>query len=309
MYSGVLALDKPQGFTSHDAVAKLRGILGQKRIGHAGTLDPMATGVLVVLLGAATKASEDASGMDKAYVAGLRPGLVTDTYDIWGTPVSKSPQKASAEALRAVLPSFTGDILQVPPMYSAVQIDGKRLYSLARKGIEVEREARRIHISRISILEPDSSDIPPGAEDGDLYFSVTCSKGTYIRALCHDIGRVLGCGGCMCHLRRVSSGGFGIGDAIGFGDVEALHGASHLASALLPTDGLYRGLPAVYLNHQGWARAKHGNFVDARHIRGGLIPLAGGRCRVYDAEGSFCMTGIGKPQGDGIVIACDKMFV
>jgi len=296
MYNGVLCFHKPPGFTSHDVVAKLRGILRQKRIGHAGTLDPQATGVLVVLLGAATKASDDVTGHTKTYHTTLRLGLVTDTQDMSGTVLAENPVLVTAAEVEAVLPRFRGEIEQIPPMASAIQIDGRRLYDLARKGIEVERPARRITIH----------DLRLAGQEGDRFgLEVTCSKGTYIRTLCHDIGAALGCGGCMESLVRAASGPFGLEAAIGFEEVRALHEAGWLESKILPVDAVYADFSAITVNEAGAARIIHGNYLDTRHMAAGAPPPAGERSRVYLPDGSFYMVGITRPDG---AVACHKTF-
>ena len=183
--NGILLLDKDEGWTSQDCVSKLRGILGERRIGHAGTLDPLATGLLVVLVGRATRAAAFAEAETKEYVAAFRPGIVTDTQDITGNLLRSSDVLPSEEDVRAALPRFTGEIEQIPPMYSAIKINGRKLYDIARRGGEVEREARRITIHSIDYL---------GQENGDHLLRIRCSKGTYIRTLCHDLGEYLGCG-------------------------------------------------------------------------------------------------------------------
>ena len=286
MLNGILILDKPQGFTSHDAVAKLRGMLRQKKIGHAGTLDPMATGVLVVLLGKATRASDHASGQRKEYAARLRLGLVTDTQDITGTVLEERPVQAGEEAVRAVLPAFTGGIRQLPPMYSAVQVNGRRLYDLARRGLEVERQSRDISVDTLELL-PRQPGLPP--RDFDL--RAVCSKGTYIRTLCHDIGAALGCGGCMAALRRVRSGRFTLEDALTFEEISALLEENALESRLFSTDSVFSDLPEVRLNAEGDIRAGHGSFFAEKHLQAGAVPPQGELCRVYDSGGAFCQIG------------------
>lgn len=190
MANGILIIDKPAGWTSHDVVAKLRGILHEKRIGHAGTLDPMATGVLPVFVGRATRAVEFAAEREKEYLAGLRLGLTTDTQDTTGTVTATHPVTAGRADLEAVLPQFTGDILQIPPMYSAIKRQGQKLYELARRGQEVERDPRPVTIHALEILDQPSPT--------EYTLRVACSKGTYVRTLCHDIGQALGCGApCM----------------------------------------------------------------------------------------------------------------
>ena len=202
---GILLVDKPSDWTSMDVCAHLRGVLHERHIGHTGTLDPNATGLLVVLTGRGTKAAKYLENDTKEYVARLRLGLRTDTQDIWGTHLAEETASVSREELEAVLPRFRGPILQLPPMYSAIKRHGKKLYEIARRGGEVEREPRPITIHRLELLDPD--------ENGDWGLVVECSKGTYIRTLCADIGDTLGCGGCMSALRRVRCGGFLIAEA------------------------------------------------------------------------------------------------
>ena len=206
MPSGILIIDKPAGWTSMDVCAKLRGILGERRIGHGGTLDPMATGVLPVFVGSATKAVEFAEAGDKEYVAGLRLGMVTNTQDSTGEVLEERAVSADRGALEAVLPRFTGPIRQIPPMFSAIKRDGKKLYELARKGKEVHRDPRPVTIYALEVLEQTGPD--------RFLLRVRCSKGTYVRTLCHDIGQALGCGGCMDELRRTMAAGFTLEDAV-----------------------------------------------------------------------------------------------
>jgi len=304
MYNGVLILDKPQGFTSHDAVAKLRGILRQRRIGHAGTLDPMATGVLVVLLGNATRASDYASGQSKEYIAALRLGVTTDTQDITGTVLQQSEILPPPQALADALEQFTGRQQQLPPMYSAVQVGGKRLYDLARKGIEVERQAREIAIEQMTLLEPEENQ-----PESDFHLAVTCSKGTYIRTLCHDVGQALGCGGCMAALRRVRSGSFTIDMALDFEQVRQLVQDGTLQQHLCPTDAVFSALPAVTLTEEGEKRAKNGAHLMQQHCTDGVVPPLGESCRVYGPDGAFLMTGITKElDKGGAGIFCGATF-
>ena len=206
MPNGVIIIDKPQGWTSMDVCAKLRGIFHEKRVGHAGTLDPMATGVLPVFLGRATRAVEFAADGAKEYHAVLRLGTVTDTQDVTGTVLEENPVAVTAADIEAVLPRFRGDIEQIPPMYSAIKVDGKKLYDLARKGKEVERKPRPVTIHALEVGEQLS--------ETDFRLRVECSKGTYIRTLCHDIGQALGCGGTMSSLRRTMAAGFDLSQSV-----------------------------------------------------------------------------------------------
>lgn len=223
MANGILIIDKPTDWTSHDVVAKLRGILHEKRIGHAGTLDPMATGVLPVFVGRATRAVEFAAEREKEYLAGLRLGQVTDTQDVTGSTLSTAPVSVTREDVEKILAQFRGDIRQIPPMYSAIKKEGKKLYELARRGQEVERQPRPITIYELELLDQLSPT--------DYTLRVKCSKGTYVRTLCHDIGQALGCGGTLFSLRRTRSAGFALGQAVTLEQVQA---AADPAALLLP---------------------------------------------------------------------------
>ena len=232
MANGILIIDKPQNWTSMDVCAKLRRVLGERRIGHAGTLDPMATGVLPVFVGRATRAVEFASEGEKEYLAGLRLGQVTDTQDTTGTVLETHPVDVTLEALEAALEPFRGDIQQIPPMYSAIKIQGKKLYELARKGREVERPPRTITIHSLTMEKQVSST--------DFLLRVRCSKGTYVRTLCHDIGRALGCGGTMFSLRRTMAAGFTLEQSRPL--TEVLEHPDP-ASLLTPVDAYFSGRP------------------------------------------------------------------
>lgn len=206
-FDGIYLIDKEQDWTSFDVVAKLRNTLHIKKVGHAGTLDPMATGLLIVLAGRATKLSDELMHRDKEYYCTLRLGIKTDTQDIWGTVLSEKTDEAASvtdSLLETALEKYTGDIMQVPPMYSAIKIKGRKLYEIARKGGEVEREARPVRISCIELL---------GRKESEAYIRVECSSGTYIRTLCSDIGDHLGCGGCMSALRRTRIGEYSVENA------------------------------------------------------------------------------------------------
>lgn len=202
---GILLVDKPAEWTSMDVCAHLRGVLHEKHIGHTGTLDPNATGLLVVLVGKGTKAAKYAENDAKEYAARLRLGTVTDTQDIWGTIIKSEPVTLDRQTIEAALEGFRGPIMQLPPMYSAIKIRGKKLYEIARRGGDVQREPRPVTIHRLALTEQD--------EAGDWGLEIECSKGTYIRTLCADIGQALGCGGCMSALRRVRAGRFTIDQA------------------------------------------------------------------------------------------------
>ena len=270
MANGILIVDKPAGWTSMDVCAKLRGIFHEKRVGHGGTLDPMATGVLPVFIGRATRAVEFAEKSDKEYIAGLKLGVITNTQDTTGEVLETRPVQISREQLEAALEKFRGDIMQVPPMYSAIKINGKKLYELARKGREVERPARPVGIKSLEILEQQGE---------DLYtIWVRCTKGTYIRTLCHDIGQALACGGCMAFLRRTMAAGFTLEDAV---SLERTQAEGDPASLLLPVDSLFAGRPVLVLK----------SAETEKKIRNGMtavLPeLSPGEYRVYAQNREF----------------------
>ena len=268
MPNGIIIIDKPSGWTSMDVCAKLRGILKEKRVGHGGTLDPMATGVLPVFVGSATKAVEFAEKGDKEYVAGLRLGVVTNTQDVTGEVLSTAPVSAAQEDLEAVLPRFTGPIRQVPPMFSAIKIKGQKLYELARRGQEVERKSRPVTIHALQVLERTG--------EAEYLIRVRCSKGTYVRTLCHDIGQALGCGGCMSSLRRTMAAGFTLEDAVTLERVQ--EGGEAL---LLPVDCFFTGCPVLLLTSPKAERlCRNGNPLPAADM--GL-----GEYRVYAPDGTF----------------------
>lgn len=269
--NGILLVDKPQDWTSHDVVAKLRGVFGERRIGHSGTLDPLATGLLVVFLGKATKAVEFSEAAEKEYIAHLRLGVETDTQDVTGTILRTSNTIPDRTALEAVLPQFCGEIEQLPPMYSAIKVNGKKLYEIARKGGEVARQPRRIHVHELSVL---------GEEDGDYLLRIRCSKGTYVRTLCHDIGQRLGCGGVMTALRRTRVGSYDVRDAHSVASIASLE-RTDAASLLLPLDSIFSDAPALKLSCQNEAHCRNGRPFS--------FPVPDGRYRFYGADGQFLM--------------------
>ena len=232
---GIINVYKEKGFTSHDVVAKLRGILRMKKIGHTGTLDPAAEGVLPVCLGKGTRLCDMLTGKTKTYRAVLLLGQETDTQDTTGVVQAEYPVHVTEEEVRKAIVSFLGDYMQIPPMYSALKVNGKKLYELARQGKEVERQARPVQILDIQI---ESIDLPRAT------FFVTCSKGTYIRTLCHDIGEKLGCGGCMEKLIRTRVDRFTIGDSLRLSEVEALAKAGQIEDRIVPVDGMFEDCPA-----------------------------------------------------------------
>lgn len=287
--NGILLIDKPADWTSNDVVVKLKGVLHERRIGHSGTLDPMATGLLVVFVGRATRAVEFAEAHDKRYVAGLRLGVVTDTQDISGTVLERRDADVSKAELRSTLARFIGEQEQVPPMYSAIKVNGRRLYDIARSGGEVERKERKINIGRIDII---------GRENGDYLLDVACSKGTYIRALCNDIGAALGCGGCMSSLRRVGAGEFSVDSAHTLEEVIAAAEKGEAESLLLSVDSLFQSLTAFEADEPREKRVRNGNEIKTPS-------LSDGEYRVYSKSGEFLMLGRVK---DGIMRTVKSFF-
>lgn len=279
--NGIICINKPQGFTSFDVVAKLRGILQTRRIGHGGTLDPMATGVLPVFVGTATKACDIMPDNSKSYRAGFRLGETTDTQDITGEITARSDMAVSEEQLREVIPQFTGRILQLPPMYSAVQVNGQRLYDLARKGVVIERTPREIEVERIELLRYD-----PEQREGKL--DIYCGKGTYIRTIINDIGEKLGCGGIMTSLVRTGSGGFGLGDCYTLEEVQKARDEDRLGELILPVERVFAKLPKLRLGEAQTRMYRNGVKLDlerVRDIRGGVTDYA-----VYGNDGCFIGT-------------------
>ena len=254
---GIINVYKERGFTSHDVVAKLRGILRQKKIGHTGTLDPEAQGVLPVCLGKATKVCELLTDKTKTYQAVLLLGCATDTQDTTGTVLEEHEVICTEEQVRECVQSFVGTQEQIPPMYSALKVNGKKLYELARQGIEVERKARVIEIEEIVI---DEINLP------EVTMTVTCSKGTYIRTLCHDIGQKLGCGGCMKSLLRTQVGPFQIKDSVTLAEIEKYRDEGRIDEVLNPTDSVFGHLPAVVLSEEALRLVKNGNPLPKRMI-------------------------------------------
>lgn len=281
MASGILIVDKPEDWTSQDVVAKLRGALHERRAGHGGTLDPMATGVLPVFFGRATRAVEFFEHAEKTYETVLRLGLVTDTQDITGRVLEQRDAASVTEAdVRAVLPRFLGPQKQVPPMYSAIKIGGKKLYELARKGQEVERKPRNITIFELAVEDGSGS-------DWDL--RVHCSKGTYVRTLCHDIGQSLGCGGCMSSLRRTRAGRFTLEQAVTMEQILAFAQEHDPAELLMPVDALFAQHPALIVTLGQTEKLKHGAAIRDWHF-------ADGTYRVYSETGEFLLLGTVKGQ-------------
>lgn len=278
MINGIININKEKGFTSHDVVAKMRGILRQKKIGHTGTLDPDATGVLPVCLGKATKLCDLIADWDKSYEAVLLLGCETDTEDISGTILKEAEVTVQEETIVDIIMSFVGDYLQVPPMYSAKKVKGKKLYELAREGVVIERKPCPVHISSIDIKEIN---LPY------VRFEVSCSKGTYIRSLCRDIGERAGCGGCMASLVRTRVSSFYLEDAITLGELEELRDKEELETCVKPIDTVFADYPSVTVSKKAEKLLYNGNKIPLRDCRGDSSWNPEGTCRVYDTEGHF----------------------
>ena len=283
--NGILNVYKEPGFTSHDVVAKLRGICKQKKIGHTGTLDPEASGVLPVCLGSATKLCDLLTEKDKEYRAVMLLGCETDTQDTTGTVISEHEVTASEEEVRDAILSFTGPYDQIPPMYSALKVNGQKLCDLARAGKVVERKSRRITIHSIKIEEICLPRVT---------MKVFCSRGTYIRTLCHDIGQKLGCGGAMEKLVRTRSGRFGLEEAYKLSEIQKLSDEGRLEEILMPVENVFEGLLAVQAIGIGQKLLENGNPLEFRHVKllSGEMPLDcapedGTQVRVYDENGHF----------------------
>lgn len=268
--NGIMLVDKPAGWTSHDVVAKLRSIVHERRAGHSGTLDPMATGLLVVFFGRATRAVEFAEADVKEYRAGIRFGITTDTQDASGRVLSESDTDFTAEQLDETLSQFCGDIFQTPPMYSAIKVGGKKLYEIARHGGEVERKARKIHIYS---LERKSG------PEGEILLNVRCSKGTYIRTLCHDIGQALGCGACMSSLRRTRAGSFDVAQAHTIEQIQSAAENGGAQDLLLPVDTLFSDCRSFTLSPNQEKRLRNGGGFSTTEPEG--------RCRAFSQSGEF----------------------
>lgn len=278
MINGILNVYKEKGYTSHDVVAKLRGIVGQKKIGHTGTLDPDATGVLPVCLGKATKVCDLLTDKDKTYEAVLLLGKETDTQDVTGEVRKEYPVEVSEEEVKKAIRSFLGEYSQIPPMYSALKVNGKKLCDLARSGIEVERKARNVTIFQIDILKMELPRIT---------MRVHCSKGTYIRTLCHDIGKSLGCGGCMESLKRIQSADFTIDTALTLSQIQEKRDAGQLEEILYPTDYVFSSLEKGTVKKKYEKILYNGNRIALQFFLGEPPPKGEENIRIYDESGQF----------------------
>lgn len=290
MMDGVLNVRKEKGFTSHDVVAKLRGILHMKKIGHTGTLDPEAEGVLPVVLGKATRLVDMLTEKEKTYEALLHLGIETDTQDMTGTVLKELPVTVTEEDVKKELESFLGEQQQIPPMYSALKVDGKKLYELAREGKTVERKARRIHIFGLDLLEIE----PDGVH---VHMRIHCSKGTYIRTLCHDIGEALGCGAAMEKLVRTQVGVFDIHEAMTLAEVEACVRENTVDEKIRSIDSLFKEWPAVRVKPEDDRLLYNGNMLEKENLEptafsaekaDSRTEAGAGKYRVYDSQGKFC---------------------
>lgn len=281
---GIVIVDKPQGWTSQDVTARLRRVFGTRRIGHGGTLDPMATGVLPVFVGRATRAVEFFEHAEKTYETVLRLGITTDTEDMTGTVLTEENVSFTEEQLQETLAAFRGEILQVPPMYSALKVNGQKLCDLARKGKTVERQPRPITIHELTLVERG---------ENILRLRVRCSKGTYIRTLCKDIGEKLGCGGCMESLRRMAAGEYTVDEAV---PLQTLLDTEEPEKYLRDVDTMFRNYPAVTLTANQETRCRNGNAFS--------VSLAPGTYRAYSQDGEFLMLA----KVDGGVMSTIKSF-
>ena len=300
---GIIVVNKPQNFTSFDVVAVMRRLCGQRKIGHTGTLDPMATGVLPLLLGSATRAQDILPDSDKEYVAQFRLGIRTDTLDIWGEVLEEKSVSVKLEDIMSLIPKYSGEITQIPPMYSAVKKDGVRLYDLARQGIEVEREERRVTISQLKLLSYDDETF-----SGQL--KIACSKGTYIRTLIDDIGRDLGCGAVMTSLVRTKACGFTLEDSVTLDEIKELSKegecAENTKELLRSCESLFTVYRKISVSEKQAQRFSNGNPLDIERTAVRKSTLDGEILRVCAGNGKFL--GLGKVNLDRGLIRIFKLF-
>ncbi len=280
--TGIILLDKPKDITSFGAVARVRRICGEKKCGHTGTLDPIATGVLTVMLGGATRFIELLPSHNKAYRASFRLGTITDTLDITGKILETREVSVTAEEVKEKLKAFLGDISQLPPMYSAVSVNGQRLYDLARQGIEVERKSRQVTVFSIDVLSENE-------ETGEYEIQVECSSGTYIRTLISDLGEALGCGAVMTDLRRTKANGFEIRNAVTLEQLEEAVNGGKISDLLIPVDRALEEYPVIKVSEAQAKRFRNGGELSLERLR---YPRMLGYFRVYDPDGNFI--GIGE---------------
>ena len=297
--NGVLLIDKPKGFTSFDVIAVVRKLTGQLKTGHTGTLDPNATGVLTVLLGSATKAQDIILNHDKSYVAGFKLGLTTDTLDIWGTVTSKSESRVSRAEVERLIPKFSGEIEQVPPMYSAVKKDGQRLYDLARRGIEVERKARKVTVYKLALTDFDEE-----TQEGTL--EISCSKGTYVRTIIDDLGTSLGTGAVMTALRRTFACGFSIDDCITLDDLKLLSEKGEAQTALRSVESLFYDCAEVKISDGQAKRFSNGGALDI--TRTALKKAEDIDGKIYRVKNADSFLGLAKADTSAGLLKIYKLF-
>lgn len=294
--NGILCVNKPSGWTSFDVVAKVRGMARTKKVGHAGTLDPMATGILPLFFGTATKACDVMPNDNKGYIATFRFGMTTDTLDITGNVQSRTESHITEAQLRALLPSFLGEIDQIPPMFSAVQVNGRRLYDIARSGAEVERKARRVTILKLKLLEFSE-------EEQTATVEVLCSKGTYIRTLCSDIGEKLGVGATLTALNRHIVGNFTLDDCYTMEQLQAFTDAGILDEKALPVEKVFEQLPKIKLNEVQSIKFRNGVKLDLNRVR---YKNVDGLHKVFDQQNQFM--GLARLNLETMELIVEKMF-
>lgn len=294
--TGIILLDKPEGITSFGAVARIRRICSEKKCGHTGTLDPMATGVLTVMLGGGTRFIELLPSHDKAYTATFRLGTVTDTLDITGKVLETREVNVTPEQVREKIKDFVGEISQLPPMYSAVSVDGQRLYDLARQGIEVERTPRNVTVFSIDMLSENE-------QTGEYEISVECSSGTYIRTLISDLGEALGCGAVMTKLRRTKANGFGIENAVTLEQLEAAAENGTLGEIVISVEKALENYPMIKVTAAQAKRFRNGGELDLQRLK---YQRMLGYFRIYDPEDNFI--GLGEI-GEGDSLAVKRVYM
>lgn len=297
-YNGIFCVYKPRGFTSFDVVAKMRGILKMKKLGHAGTLDPMAEGVLPVFAGCATKACDMLPDHDKIYRAGFRLGITSDTQDITGKILSEKNMAVTGDELKKAAASFVGEIMQIPPMYSAVSVNGKRLYELARAGVTVEREPRQITVYSLNITEYDEV-------ERSGYMDISCSKGTYVRTIINDIGEKLGCGGVMTSLVRTCACGFDIKDSVTLEQLQKISDSEgDFSRFILPVEKVFAHLPEIHLCQAQERMYRNGIRLDSARVK--MDKSDSDKYAVYGCNGNFIGTAV--IMRDENLIKVDKNF-
>jgi len=300
LINGIINIYKEKGYTSHDVVAKMRGILKIKKIGHTGTLDPDAIGVLPVCIGKGTKLVDLITDKDKTYEAVLKLGITTDTQDVTGVTLTTSEVTVNFEQISAVINSYIGEYDQLPPMFSALKVNGKRLYELARQGQVIERERRRVVIKDIRILAFDE-------EEHEVTMSVDCSKGTYIRTLLHDIGNDLGCGGTMKSLIRTAVGNFRLEDALKLSEIETLVKEEHIDEHVIEVDAFFQNYQKIIVQHDYNKLIYNGNSFTIENILSPESEVSVDRVRVYDEDNNFI--GIYCYEQDNKLFKPVKMFL